>query len=81
MKALASPHTRLPLYRGDQEEIVGILHAKDLLRVIAAQGGDLDNLDISEILRQPWFVPGNDSGAGPARPVPANAQPFRACGR
>ena len=57
MKALASPHTRLPLYRGDQEEIVGILHAKDLLRVIAAQGGDLDNLDISEIIREPWFVP------------------------
>jgi len=57
MKALASPHTRLPLFNGDQEEIVGILHAKDLLRVIAAQGGDLDDLDLDEILREPWFIP------------------------
>ncbi len=57
MKALASPHTRLPLYRGDQEEIIGVLHAKDLLRVIAAGGGDLDELDIGDILREPWFVP------------------------
>ena len=57
MQALASPHTRLPLYRGDQEEIVGVLHAKDLLRAIASQGGDLDTLDISDIIRKPWFVP------------------------
>ncbi|MEO0466030.1 MAG: HlyC/CorC family transporter [Pseudomonadota bacterium] len=57
MQALASPHTRLPLYRGDQEEIVGILHAKDLLRALAPQGGDLDQLDISQILREPWFIP------------------------
>ena len=57
MQALASPHTRLPLYRGDQEEIVGILHAKDLLRAMASQGGELEDLDISDILREPWFIP------------------------
>ena len=57
MQALASPHTRLPLYRGDQDEIIGILHAKDLLRAIAAQGVDLDNLELEEIIREPWFVP------------------------
>jgi len=57
MQALASPHTRLPLYRSDQEEIVGILHAKDLLRAMASQGGELEDLDISDILREPWFIP------------------------
>ncbi|KCZ54153.1 membrane protein [Hyphomonas beringensis] len=57
MKALASPHTRLPLYRGEKEEIVGILHAKDLLRAAMAQGGDLSALDVDSILRKPWFVP------------------------
>ncbi|MEO0983823.1 MAG: HlyC/CorC family transporter [Pseudomonadota bacterium] len=57
MKALSSPHTRIPLYRGDQEEIVGVLHAKDLLRAIAPLGGDLDSLSVLEIAREPWFVP------------------------
>ena len=57
MKALSSPHTRLPLYRGDQEEIIGILHAKDLLRVTALHRGDPDQLKIEEILREPWFIP------------------------
>ncbi len=57
MKALSSPHTRIPLYKGDQEEIVGVLHAKDLLRAVAPLRGDLDTLDVAEIMREPWFVP------------------------
>ncbi len=59
MKALASPHTRLPLYRGEKEEIIGILHAKDLLRAALPMGGDLSKLDLESILRKPWFVPEN----------------------
>lgn len=57
MKALSSQHTRLPLYRGSPDEIIGILHAKDLLRAVAPLRGDLDQLDISAIMREPWFVP------------------------
>ena len=57
MKALSSPHTRLPLYRGEKEEIIGILHAKDLLRAALPMGGDLSKLDLDSILRKPWFVP------------------------
>ena len=57
MTALSSPHTRLPLYRGTPDEIVGILHAKDLLRAVAPMRGDLDKLDISQVMREPWFVP------------------------
>lgn len=56
-KALASPHTRLPLYRGDQEEIVGILHVKDLLRAIVGNNGKTSGLDIVQICRDPWFIP------------------------
>ena len=56
-QALASPHTRLPLYRGAQEEIVGILHVKDLLRAVVSHGGDTVGMDILEICRDPWFVP------------------------
>lgn len=57
MKALSSPHTRLPLYRGEKEEIIGILHAKDLLRAALPLGGDGSKLDLDSILRKPWFVP------------------------
>ena len=56
-KALASPHTRLPLFRGDQEEIVGILHVKDLLRAIVGNNGKTSGLDVMEICRDPWFIP------------------------
>ncbi len=57
MQALASPHTRLPLFRGDQEEIIGVLHAKDLLRAAIPLGSDWEKLDIGTILRPPWFIP------------------------
>ena len=57
MEALASQHTRIPLYRGTPDEVVGILHAKDLLRAVAPMHGDLSGLDIAGIMREPWFVP------------------------
>ncbi len=60
-EVLASAYTRLPVWREDQENIVGILHAKDLLRALAYVGGDADKLDISEVASEPWFVPGSTS--------------------
>ena len=56
-QAMASPHTRIPLYRGVQEEIVGILHVKDLLRAIMGHGGKTEGMNLVEISREPWFVP------------------------
>jgi Mg2+/Co2+ transporter CorB len=55
-EALKSRYTRLPLYRGEQENVVGVLHAKDLARAIAEAGGS-GMLDIAEIATDPWFVP------------------------
>ena len=55
--ALKSSHTRLPLWRGEREEIVGILHAKTLLRALREARGDLTKLDILSLSTQPWFVP------------------------
>jgi Mg2+/Co2+ transporter CorB len=49
--------TRIPLWRGTPENIVGILHVKDLLRAIEAAGGDASKIDIMAIARPPWFVP------------------------
>ena len=34
-EVLASPHTRLPLWRGEPDEIVGVLHAKEVLRALS----------------------------------------------
>jgi Mg2+/Co2+ transporter CorB len=54
---LAAPVTRVPLWRDTPENIVGILHAKDLLRAIQAVGGDPSKIDAVAIARPPWFVP------------------------
>ncbi len=56
-QVLASAHTRLPLWRDDPENIVGIIHVKDLLRAVSAAGGALEQLDVAAIASEPWFVP------------------------
>ena len=56
-EALASRHTRLPLYRGEPDNIVAILHGKDLARAIVAAGGALETLDIAAVAKEPWFIP------------------------
>lgn len=55
--ALEAPVTRIPLWRGSPENIVGVLHAKDLLRAIQAAGGDLGKVDVMSAALPPWFVP------------------------
>ena len=56
-EVLASPYTRMPLWRDKPENIVGILHAKDLLRALDAAGGDAGKLDVAQIALAPWFAP------------------------
>ncbi len=54
---LAAPVTRLPLWRNSPENIVGVLHAKDLLRAIQAADGDVTRVNIMAVALPPWFVP------------------------
>jgi Mg2+/Co2+ transporter CorB len=54
---LAQPVTRVPLWSGKPENIIGVLHAKDLLRAIHDTDGDLAKIDVTKIMRPPWFVP------------------------
>jgi Mg2+/Co2+ transporter CorB len=54
---LAEPVTRIPLWSGKPDNIIGILHAKDLLRAIRDVNGDLAKIDVKGIARPPWFVP------------------------
>jgi len=67
---IASPVTRLPLWRGNPENIVGILHVKDLLRALHAVDGDSAKVDIAALLTPPWFVPDT-------RPVSEQLKAFR----
>jgi Mg2+/Co2+ transporter CorB len=55
--ALAAAVTRLPLWRGSPDNIIGVLHAKDLLRALHAAGGDAGKIDIASLAKPPWFVP------------------------
>ncbi|MHC5655584.1 HlyC/CorC family transporter [Stappia sp.] len=55
--ALESPHTRLPLWRGQTDNYIGVLHAKDLLRALAKAGSDPAMIDIEQLSSPPWFVP------------------------
>ena len=54
---LAAAVTRLPLWRGSPDNIIGVLHTKDLLRALQAVGGDANKIDIMALTTPPWFVP------------------------
>ncbi|WP_169544500.1 HlyC/CorC family transporter [Sneathiella aquimaris] len=54
---LTSPYTRIPLWREDPENIVGVIHAKDLLRAVIPLHGDYEGLKIEDISSEPYFVP------------------------
>lgn len=65
-RVLASPHTRLPIYRDTTENILGVVHAKDLLREVdrlvrsdPAQG--IEALDIVKVAMKPYFIPDTTS--------------------
>jgi Mg2+/Co2+ transporter CorB len=54
---LAAPVTRVPLWKETPENIIGILHAKDLLHALRDVNGDASKVDLGKIARPPWFVP------------------------
>ncbi len=63
-KSINSPHSRLPMYREDPENIVGVLYARDLVRemhrLVTDAGGDyaaIRDLDLDALARTPYFVP------------------------
>ena len=63
-QAINSPHTRIPIFRGEPENIVGVIHAKDLSRGrctascrSTARAGALEGFDIMDVAMPPYFVP------------------------
>jgi Mg2+/Co2+ transporter CorB len=60
-QVLASPHTRIPLWRDEPDNIVGVLHAKALLRALEANAWQVDALDVEALAGNPWFIPDSTS--------------------
>jgi Mg2+/Co2+ transporter CorB len=58
---LASPYTRVPLWRDDPDNIVGVVHAKELLKALIANDGRADAIDLAAIAVTPWFIPDTTS--------------------
>ena len=54
---LESPHTRTPIWREDPDNIVGVIHVRDVLRAITEVGGDAEKLNVDRLASEPWFVP------------------------
>ncbi|MCC2664152.1 MAG: hypothetical protein K0S35_2074 [Geminicoccaceae bacterium] len=56
-QVVGSPYTRLPLWRGDPDSIIGVLHAKDLLARVRSNPSNLSGIDVTALATPPWFIP------------------------
>ncbi len=63
-KCLKSPYTRLPIYEDNPENVIGVVHAKDLLRSFGRNISgqtinklNVNSLNIIDVAMEPYFVP------------------------
>jgi Mg2+/Co2+ transporter CorB len=47
----------VPLWRGQPENIVGVLHIKDAVRAVLRNDGSYQGIDMAALASEPWFVP------------------------
>ncbi|MBE6030353.1 MAG: HlyC/CorC family transporter [Clostridiales bacterium] len=50
-------YSRIPVYDDDLDNIIGILHIKDYLKVARTNEHNYEEVDIRSLLRKPYFVP------------------------
>lgn len=50
-------HTRIPLWSGTPENIIGIAHVKQVLFALHEAGGDTASVDLLALMNRPWFIP------------------------
>src|SRR5260221_6236686 len=58
---IARPHPRVPIWQNKPDNIVGVPHAKALLRALEANGWQMDGLDLVALSGKPWFIPDSTS--------------------
>lgn len=56
-QVLDTPFTRVPLYRENQDNIIGIVHVKLLLKELMATKGSASKVSLESVLMEPWFIP------------------------
>ena len=56
-QAVSTMHSRIPLWRGQPDNIIGLLHVKNLIKVINEYQGELTTNNILAICHKPWFIP------------------------
>ena len=56
-EVVASPYTRIPLWRGKPDNVIGVLHAKALLKAVQENPGGIAELEIAALATKPWFIP------------------------
>jgi len=54
---LACPYSRVPMWKDNPDNVVGVLHVKDVLRAIQSAGGDAAKVNVRDLIVAPWFVP------------------------
>ncbi len=58
---LTSPYTRLPVWEDEPDNVIGVIHAKDMLRALSADDYKAAKFDIRKTMAEPWFVPESTS--------------------
>ncbi len=58
---LKSQYSRLPIWKDEPENIVGVIHTKDLLAALARANWEVSELDVMSVAAEPWFVPDTTS--------------------
>lgn len=56
-EVLNSPYTRMPIWRDDPDNIIGVIHAKSLLKQMQAHRGSLEGISLENVASEPWFIP------------------------
>jgi Mg2+/Co2+ transporter CorB len=54
---LESPHTRMPVWKGNPDNIVGVMHAKTLFAALQKANGDSSKIKLDDVMSPAWFVP------------------------
>ena len=56
-EALATPHTRIPVWKNNRDNIIGILHIRDLLKALHSNDFNYSKVKIMDFVTEPWFIP------------------------
>ncbi len=56
-QVLQSPYTRMPLFRDNPDNVIGVLHTKPLFKEVRSLGAELSGLEVTRLAAKPWFIP------------------------